>query len=99
MTDAIDDATFQRIHRLIKKGDVVGIREWVAQGGDVNSRNRLGWTPLMLAALQGRTEIGELLLSLGADSNLTNKFGDTARSLAEQKGLSSSARRVFGADR
>lgn len=82
---AQDDA-FDGLHKLIKHGDTIALRKQLAAGTDPNLRNRFGWTPLMLAAMHGRGELVELLITSGADARLTNQFGDTAESLAENKG-------------
>lgn len=82
---------FDHLQRLIKKGDRVKVREWLAAGGDANLRNKLGWSLLMLAALHGRTDIVDDLLASGADADLTNDFGDTAAGLARLKGFDGTA--------
>ena len=41
---------FDQISKCIKRGDVLGVRALVTSGAPVDSRNRFGWTPLMLAA-------------------------------------------------
>jgi len=85
---------FDDLHRLIKRGDLATIRAWIQSGGDVRLTNQYGWTLLMLAALHGRTDIAEMLLAAGADADAQNKFGDTAASLADQKGAHRTARRI-----
>lgn len=80
------DADFDRIHRLVKKGDILGLRSELDDGLQPNLTNRFGWSLLMLAALHGRTDMIDLLLSRGADPTVTNQFGDTADSLARGKG-------------
>ena len=39
---------------------------------DVNAKDEYGWTPLHVAALNGKTEIAELLLENRADINGRN---------------------------
>jgi ankyrin repeat protein len=80
------DSVFNKVHRLIKKGDIVAIRSLLDDGLNPNQTNRFGWTLLMLAALQGRTDIADLLIAKGADPSKLNKFGDSADSLALVKG-------------
>src|SRR5437879_1392662 len=37
----------------VAKGDVVGINVLLAEGTDVNAKDKDGWTPLRMAALKG----------------------------------------------
>src|SRR5258708_6276345 len=80
------DTVFNKTHRLIKKGDLVGLRAALEGGLDPNLKNRFGWTLLMLAAMQGRPDLAELLISFGADPKFKNQFGDSAMTLAYLKG-------------
>lgn len=62
----------------VHKGHAVGhepdgiaaVREALATGGDVNERDKTGWTPLMHACLECRADIVKLLLDSGADAGL-----------------------------
>ena len=78
--------TFDEAHRLIKKSDVVCLRHELDRGLSPNLSNQFSWTLLMLAALEGNTSIGELLISRGAPLDTTNNFGETALSLAAHGG-------------
>jgi ankyrin repeat protein len=78
---------FEEIHHLIKHGNVIALRRELDNGLDPNLSNKLSWSLLMLVALEGNTQLGELLISRGADINRRNKFGDTALSLAAHKGF------------
>jgi rhodanese-related sulfurtransferase len=53
-----------------------GLSEWLTRNGfdpaNLNSRIDNAMSPLMLAALQGETEIAQALLAAGADVNLLN---------------------------
>jgi hypothetical protein len=56
--------------RAIMAGDTAAAVEFLSQGADVNAKGKYsGWTPLMLAAKKGNTELVKLLLSHGADIN------------------------------
>ena len=80
--------TFDDAHRLIKKGDIAGIRRAIDGGLDVNLLNRFSWSLLMLAASEGNVGLGRLLISRGASIEQTNDAGETALSLAAQQGHS-----------
>ena len=82
---------FDVIHRLTKRGDIIGMRHALEAGLDPNLTNRFGWTLLMMAALHGRSDFSDLLLSSGADPTRKNQFGDSASSLALHKGFHSLA--------
>lgn len=58
-------------------------------GADVNVQSKKrGMTALMLAAGWGNVELVQRLLEHGADASLTDIFGKTARSLAQEMGNS-----------
>ena len=88
------DEGFEDLYRLIKNGDRAKVQAWAASGGDVNLRNRFGWSLLMVAALRGRTDIVQVLLAAGADPAVENNFGDTAVSLARLKGFKRTAKAI-----
>lgn len=78
--------TFDDAHKLIKNGDLISLRHELDGGVSPNLANQCSWTLLMLAALEGNTSIGELLISKGAALDKTNDFGETALSLAAHSG-------------
>lgn len=79
--------TFDECHRTIRKGDVGSLRNALDAGKiSPNLSNRLSWTLLMLAALQGNVTVGELLVERGAAVDAVNDFGETALTLAAHKG-------------
>jgi ankyrin repeat protein len=83
---ALAPDTFEEFQRLIKKGDLIGVRKLVSSGADINLGNRFGWTPLMLAANEGHTPIVEFLLTAGAAVHQVNDFGASALAYAALRG-------------
>ena len=66
----------------VSRGDVQTARTLLAQGTEVDSRDRFGQTALMLAAHAGHREMVELLIAHRANLNVTAKFGLSALMLA-----------------
>ena len=65
------------------KGDVAAIKQNLAAGTDLNSKqSNDGSTPLMAAAMFGQTEAATLLIQKGAKTNARNNDGATALHLA-----------------
>lgn len=77
---------FDEAHRIIKRGDILAIRQAVQDGLHPNLTNNHFRTLLMLAALEGNTVIAEFLVEQGAAIHAMNNFGETALSLAAHKG-------------
>ncbi len=59
------------------EGDVQGITNLLAEGAEVNARTSDGWTPLMIAVINGHAGAARLLLRSGADVNARNGKGWT----------------------
>ena len=74
--------TFGEAQKLIKHGDLLSLRHELDEGLSPSLSNEFSWTLLMLAAIEGNTAIGELLVSRGAKLDAVNDFGETALSLA-----------------
>lgn len=81
--------TFDEASKLIKKGDIIGLRKELQDGLSSNMANQYSWTLLMIAALEGNTSIGSLLIESGAGLDRRNKLHETALSLAAHSGHSS----------
>ncbi len=62
-------------------------------GADVNRRNSVGQTALMMAALFNQGEIIDLLLENGADASVTDAANNTVRTLAIAQGNTELAER------
>lgn len=67
------------IHTAVLKNDIKTIKEHIAAKTDLNVKESFGGsTPLISAALFGRTEIAKLLINAGANLNIQNNDGSTA---------------------
>ena len=77
---------FDEAHRAIKRGQISVLEEAVPNLISPNATNHLGWSLLMLAALEGNVKIGTLLLDSGAETGTLNNFGESALSLAAHTG-------------
>jgi ankyrin repeat protein len=80
--------TFEEIHHFIKHGDVIALRRELDNGLDPNLC-KYSASLLMLTALEGNTQLGDLLISRGADVNKRDELGETALSFAAYKGFPS----------
>ncbi|XP_074810555.1 mitochondrial disaggregase isoform X3 [Natator depressus] len=58
------------------------------EGTDVNARHKLGWTALMVAAINRNSSVVKILLAAGADPNLGDEFNSVYET-AKEKGLHS----------
>jgi len=72
-------------------GNVVQIRQAIANGGDVNARAERGYTALHAAAENGRVEAIGLLLELGADVHARLDTGETPYDMAAAAGCREAA--------
>ena len=64
------------------RGDASGVTKALQEGAYVNARNHYGASALMLAALNGNTDIVQALLEAGTDKTIKDCEGETAYDLA-----------------
>jgi ankyrin repeat protein len=69
--------TPKRLLKAAKLDDIELVKEHLAAGVDVNTKDKVGWSPLRYAATFGHKEIAELLISSGADVNTIDEEGTT----------------------
>ncbi len=65
-----------------RDGDIEVVKQHLAAGTDVNTKDDHEYTPLHWAAMEGRREVAELLISQGANVNAKNKVGSTPLHIA-----------------
>ena len=71
------------MHMAVAAGDSLRVESLIDGGADVNGRMAAGFTPLMVGAKYGYTEVMETLITKGqASVNLANASGNTALMVA-----------------
>jgi ankyrin repeat protein len=65
-------------------GDFRAVKRLIEFGARADGLNTKGWTPLMLAAFNGKYDIAEYLVNLGVNVNYKDMWGDTALILASE---------------
>ena len=68
----------------IAEGNQETVRSLIQDGVDINTRDLVGWTPLMVAAAQGSISTVQILIEAGADINAKTREGQTALNIAAQ---------------
>ncbi|XP_005511055.2 mitochondrial disaggregase [Columba livia] len=71
-----------------KVNNVLEVSRLLEEGADVNARHKLGWTPLMVAAISRNSSVVKILLAANADPNLGDEFSSVYET-AKEKGLHS----------
>ena len=65
------------IHSSAIRGNIEAVKQHLAAGVDLNSKNNYGMTPLHEATRSGHKEIVKMLIAKGADINAKNDNGKT----------------------
>jgi len=73
------------IHDAAESGNIEAVKQAIADGADVNAKDKHAVTPLHRAAFYGHKEIAELLISKGADVKAKNYGGYTPLHYASTK--------------
>jgi uncharacterized protein len=72
----------QELHEATKRGDINKVIQLLDGGADINSKDKFGQTPLMVAAHLDHADLVQLLIERGADLNTTAKYHLSALMLA-----------------
>ena len=65
------------IHEAADTGNIEAVKQRLADGTDVNVKDKHGGTPLHRAAYRGHKEVVELLIAKGAEVNAKDRDGYT----------------------
>lgn len=82
----MSDELNQRLDDAINRGEFEEVVDLINKGADIESRDTLGWTPLMNASWIASVEIVNHLIELGADINYRNNDGLTALEMIKSIG-------------
>ena len=80
--DQRDKSGWTLLCKSISAGDLEKVKELLADGADINTTNGKGYSPLMVAALQGNEVVFLELLKRGADPLIVGRAGATVRKIA-----------------
>ncbi len=83
--DQRDESGWTPLCKSISAGDLEKVKELLADGADINTTNGKGYSPLMIAALQGNEVVFLELLKRGADPLIVGRAGATVRKIAVMK--------------
>lgn len=81
------DKKYDSLIEFVKKNNVEGVCELIENGRvDINERDEMGNTLLIVATMQKNKKMVEYLLNYGADPELSNNFKYTALDIAMENG-------------
>jgi len=76
----------ERLGQAAARGDLGLVNTLLAEGANVNARNKMGVTALMEAALTGKSDVAKVPLDKGAEVNALNRLGMTALKISRERG-------------
>lgn len=87
------------LHYAVFAGHQDVVNTLIARGADIDALSTNGSTPLMMASREGREELAQLLVNLGANTHIRNDWGDDALTWAMRNGNPQIARVVATPER
>lgn len=81
---------------LVREGKNAEVRSRLTNKESINQKDSAGQTLLHIAALQGNTELVELLIAMKADTEIRNNAGETPMAAAAGAGVLDSVRVLAG---
>jgi len=70
------------LHNAIRYGQMEVFTALIDKGANIDFVDAVGWTPLMEAIIDSQPAFGKVLVEKGADQNIANQRGATAKMLA-----------------
>jgi len=83
---SVPEAILSQWMEAASKGDTQKVQALLGKGADVNAKDDMGETALIIAAYYGHTDTVKVLLEEGADVNAKNNKGITALRAAKLAG-------------
>lgn len=91
------DVNASELHDCSVKGDTICVKNCLAKGINVNTKDDRGITPLHYAAWHGRVPVVEILIQAGANVNVHDNLGTTPLHNAAWKGQNDVAKMLLAA--
>ncbi|CAK9297050.1 unnamed protein product [Gordionus sp. m RMFG-2023] len=71
-----NDSNTENLLKACKINDIKEVEKILKLETDVNQRHYLGWTPLMVASINGNIDVVKLLIDAGADIDMEDNFSN-----------------------
>lgn len=93
----LTQANAASIHEAAERGNTVAVQEEINKGVPVDTKNAIGWTPLIYAASEGHLDIVTQLIDAGAWVDVQSFTGSTALGYASYQGHTEITKRLIQA--